>query len=285
MIKILKKALLKNPYLPQECRIVAAYPQTEDTTLFRVRMEDDAAAEHFKHRPGQFVQLSVMGTGECPISIASSPTRHGMLDLCIRKAGRVTDSFHQLGQNALFGLRGPYGNGYPVEVIEGNSLLIVAGGIGMAPLRSLLWYALDHRSRFRDITLMYGTNSRHDFLFKGELLSLQGRTDVKTLLTIAENEDGLWEGERGFVTDLFEKVELDPETTYAAICGPPVMYKFVIQKLLERGFSKGRILMSLERKMKCGIGKCLHCSIGFKYTCIDGPIFTYWDAINMRELI
>lgn len=285
MIEFAQKALLDNPYLPQLCRIVASYPQTDDTMLFRVRLEDDELAEGFEHKPGQFVQLSVIGSGECPISIASSPTRCGFIDLCIRKAGRVTEDFHALGQNALFGLRGPYGNGYPVEVMEENNLLIVAGGLGMAPLRSLLWYALDHRVRFRDVILMYGTKNKDDFLFKGELLSLMGRKDVRTLLAVEEDKYGNWEGETGFVTDLFDKVELDPENTYAAICGPPVMYKFVIEKLLEKGLSKGRILMSLERRMKCGIGKCVHCSVGFKYTCIDGPIFTYWDAINMREMI
>lgn len=285
MIKFAQKSLLENPYMPQPCRIIASTPQTDDTMLFKVRLEDDLLAESFIHKPGQFVQVSVMGSGECPISISSSPTRRGTLDLCIRKAGRVTDAFHNLGQNALFGLRGPYGNGYPVEVMEGQSLLIVAGGIGMAPLRSLLWYALDHRKKFKDVILMYGTKNRDDFLFTQELLSLQGRDDIKTLLTVEEDLDGNWKGDIGFVTELFHKVNLDPENTYAAICGPPIMYKFVINKLLEKGFSKGRILMSLERKMKCGIGKCAHCSVGFKYTCIDGPIFTYWDAINMREII
>ncbi|MBE9504550.1 MAG: FAD/NAD(P)-binding protein [Proteobacteria bacterium] len=285
MIKYEQKALLNNPYLPLSCRIVASTVQTDDTMLFKVRFEDDRDVEAFDHKPGQFVQLSVMGTGECPISIASSPTRHGTIDLCIRKAGRVTEAFHNLGQNAVFGMRGPYGNGYPVEVMEGNNLLIVAGGLGMAPLRSLLWYALDHRHRFKDIILMYGTKNQHDFLFKGELLSLINRNDIKTLLAVAEDIDGSWTGEVGLVTDLFDHAELDAGNTFAAICGPPVMYKYVIEKLLEKGFSKGRILMSLERKMKCGIGKCVHCSVGFKYTCIDGPIFTYWDAINMREII
>ena len=285
MIKYEQKALLQNPYLPQPCRIVASTHQTDDTMLFKVRFEDDRYVETFDHKPGQFVQLSVMGTGECPISIASSPTRHGTIDLCIRKAGRVTEAFHNLGQNAVFGMRGPYGNGYPVEVMEGNNLLIVAGGLGMAPLRSLLWYALDHRDRFKDVILMYGTSNQNDFLFKGELLSLMSRNDIQTLLAVAEDIDGSWKGEVGFVTDLFDHAELDADNTYAAICGPPVMYRYVIEKLLDEGFSKGRILMSLERKMKCGIGKCVHCSVGFKYTCIDGPIFTYWDAINMREII
>jgi len=285
MIQFAQKALSYNPYLPHPCRIVSSTPQTKDTMLFKVRFEDDKLAENFIHKPGQFVQVSVMGTGECPISIASTPTRHGTIDLCIRKAGRVTEAFHELGQNALFGMRGPYGNGYPVEVMEGNNLLIIAGGIGMAPLRSLLSYALDHRSKFKEIILMYGARDRDDFLFVGELLSLQGRNDVKTLLAVENDSDGNWEGEVGFVTDLFHKLDIDAKTTYAAVCGPPIMYKFVIDNLLDLGFSKGNILMSLERKMKCGIGKCVHCSVGFKYTCLDGPIFTYWDAINMREII
>jgi sulfhydrogenase subunit gamma (sulfur reductase) len=274
-----------NIYQPSLARIVRILPQIEDHRLFQLRFEDPGTRQSFTYRPGQFVELSVIGTGEAPISISSSPTRPGVIELCVRKIGRVTETLFRLPLNSLVGLRGPYGNGFPVAEMEKNNLLIIAGGLGMAPLRSLLWYALDNRSKFKEIILMFGAKISEEMLFKYELLSLLDRTDMKCLLTVDKDEEGIWPAQVGVVTRLFDAVEVDPRITYATVCGPPIMYKFVLRKLLERNFSKDRILMSLERRMKCGVGKCGHCSIGYKYTCIDGPIFTYWDAINLPEMI
>ncbi len=274
-----------NIYQPSLARIVRILPQIKDHRLFQLRFEDSEMRQSFTYRPGQFVELSLIGTGEAPISISSSPTRPGVIELCVRKIGRVTEALFRLPLNSLVGLRGPYGNGFPVEEMEKNNLLIIAGGLGMAPLRSLLWYALDNRSKFKEIILMLGARISEEMLFKYELLSLLDRTDMKCLLTVDKDEEGIWPAQVGVVTKLFDAVEVDPEITYAAVCGPPIMYKFVLRKLLERNLPKDRILMSLERRMKCGVGKCGHCSIGYKYTCIDGPIFTYWDAINLPEMI
>lgn len=274
-----------NIYQPSLARIVRILPQIKDHRLFQLRFEDSEMRQSFTYRPGQFVELSLIGTGEAPISISSSPTRPEVIDLCVRKIGRVTEALFRLSLNSLVGLRGPYGNGFPVAEMEKNNLLIIAGGLGMAPLRSLLWYALDNRSKFKEIILMFGARISEEMLFKYELLSLLDRTDMKCLLTVDKDEEGIWPAQVGVVTKLFDAVEVDPEITYAAVCGPPIMYKFVLRKLLERNFPKDRILMSLERRMKCGVGKCGHCSIGYKYTCIDGPIFTYWDAINLPEMI
>lgn len=274
-----------NIYQPSLARIVRILPQIEDHRLFQLRFEDSEMRQSFTYRPGQFVELSLIGTGEAPISISSSPTRPEVIELCVRKIGRVTEALFRLPLNSLVGLRGPYGNGFPVAEMEKNNLLIIAGGLGMAPLRSLLWYALDNRSKFKEIILMFGARISEEMLFKYELLSLLDRTDMKCLLTVDKDEEGIWPAQVGVVTKLFDAVEVDPEITYAAVCGPPIMYKFVLRKLLERNFPKDRILMSLERRMKCGVGKCGHCSIGYKYTCIDGPIFTYWDAINLPEMI
>jgi len=274
-----------NIYQPSLARIVRILPQIKDHRLFQLRFEDSEMRQSFTYRPGQFVELSLIGTGEAPISISSSPTRPGVIELCVRKIGRVTEALFRLPLNSLVGVRGPYGNGFPVAEMEKNNLLIIAGGLGMAPLRSLLWYALDNRSKFKEIILMLGARISEEMLFKYELLSLLDRTDMKCLLTVDKDEEGIWPAQVGVVTKLFDAVEVDPEITYAAVCGPPIMYKFVLRKLLERNFPKDRILMSLERRMKCGVGKCGHCSIGYKYTCIDGPIFTYWDAINLPEMI
>lgn len=275
----------QNPYLPHTARIIRILPQMADHQLFQIRFEDEEIVKSFTYRPGQFVMLSVIGTGEAPFSISSSPTRPGIIGLCVRRIGQVTDALFKLPPNAMVGVRGPYGNGFPVEQLEGNNLLLVAGGLGMAPLRSLLGYALDNRSNFKDVILMYGARNPDEMLFKYELLNLIDRADVKCLLTVDRDESGIWKAHTGVVTKLFDHVEINPAQTYAAICGPDVMFKFVLDKLLQRNLPKDKILMSLERNMQCGVGKCGHCVVGYKYTCLDGPIFTYWDAINLPEMI
>lgn len=274
-----------NPYRPHLARISRIHRMVPDNHLFQLRFLDEALVESWRHRPGQFLELSIIGVGEAPISISSSPTRRGVLELCVRRAGRVTNALYRLSTNALVGVRGPFGNGFPIEAMEGNDLLIVAGGLGMAPLRSLLWYALDRRERFGSITLLYGARSPEEMLFREELLSLADVADMNTLLTVDRDTSGTWKHHVGLLPRLFKKVEVNPARCYAAIVGPPVVYKFCLSELLELKFSKDRILMSLERRMKCGIGKCGHCSVGYKYTCIHGPVFTYWDAINLPEIV
>ena len=274
-----------NPYQPQMARIVRIYKMVEENYLFTLRFLDDRWADTFTHRPGQFVMLSLPGTGEAPFSISSSPTRRGFVELCVRRVGRVTEALYRLSTNDMVGVRGPYGNGFPVEDMMGDNLLLAAGGLGMAPLRSLLWYAIDNRDKFNSITLLYGAKRPADMLFREELVSLVDRTDMRCLLTVDQDPDGSWRNHVGLLPTLFDHADVTPATTYAAVCGPPAVYKFILQRLLGLGFTKDRILMSLERRMKCGVGKCGHCSIGYKYTCIHGPIFTYWDAINLPELI
>ncbi len=276
---------MDNPYLPFPARIVRIHRMAPDNYLFQLRFTDAAVAENWNHRPGQFVELSVIGTGEAPISIASAPTRKGILELCVRQAGRVTGALYRLPTNSVVGIRGPYGNGFPVEAMAGHDLLIVAGGLGMAPLRSLLWYALDYREQFKTVTLMYGARTPEDMLFRDELLSLADVVDLNILLTVDRDPGGNWKHHVGLLPELFKKAEIDPQTTYAAVVGPPIVYKFVLLELLKLNFHKDRILMSLERRMKCGVGKCGHCSVGYKYTCIHGPVFTYWDAINLPEVV
>jgi len=276
---------LDNPYLPHMARITRIHRMVPDNYLFQMRFVDEGLVERWTHRPGQFVELSVVGTGEAPISISSSPTRRGILEFCIRRTGRTTNALYRLPTNALVGIRGPYGNGFPVEQMEGSDLLIVAGGLGMAPLRSLLWYALDRREKFGTVTLMYGARTPAHMLFRDELVSLANVEAINTLLTVDADPAGTWAHHIGLPPELFKKVDLDPARTYAAVVGPPVFYKFILRELLERNFAKNRILMSLERRMKCGVGKCGHCSVGYKYTCIHGPVFTYWDAINLPEIV
>lgn len=284
------RAKAENPYFPKMARIVRRVRSVQDNHVFLVRFDDPELGESFDYKPGQFMELSVIGTGEAPISLSSTPTRKGMLEFCVRRMGRVTNALYRLKDNDVIGLRGPFGNGFPIEEMGGDNLLLIAGGLGMAPLRSLLNYALDMRHKYDRLILMYGTKYPEDVLFRDELESLESREDIECLLTVEQAYDlpdaKPWHGRIGMVTSLFKEIkDLDVENTYAVACGPPIFYKFVIQELLERGFSKDRILMSLERRMECGIGKCGHCGIGYKYTCIDGPVFTYWDAMNLPEMI
>jgi len=277
--------LTGNPYQPHMARIVRIYRMAPDNHLFTVRFLDDALALQFSFRPGQFVMLSLPGVGEAPISISSSPSRPGVLELCVRRAGRVTNALYRLKTNDVVGVRGPYGNGFPIERMQGSDVLFAAGGLGMAPLRSLVWYALDNREKFNHIVLMYGAKNPAEMLFREELVSLVDRSDMTCLLTVDADPTGAWQNHVGLLPTMFDHAALDPPRTYAAVCGPPVVYKYILERLLKLGFSKDRILMSLERRMKCGVGKCGHCSVGYKYTCLHGPIFTYWDAVNLPEMI
>ncbi|MDH3215884.1 MAG: FAD/NAD(P)-binding protein [Candidatus Krumholzibacteria bacterium] len=280
-----RSVVRENPYQPHMARIVRVYNMVADNYLFTLRFVDEQIAGTFTHRPGQFIMLSLPGTGEAPISISSSPSRPGVLELCVRRVGRVTNALYRCRTNDLVAIRGPYGNGFPMEELMGKNVLLVAGGLGIAPLRSLLWYAIDNRGRFENITVMYGARTPQDMLFRDELVSLVGRTDLTCLLTVDEDPGGDWKGHIGLLPQLFDYLAIRPERTCAAVCGPPVVYRFILKRLLDLGFTKDRILMSLERRMRCGVGKCGHCSVGYKYTCIHGPIFTYWDAINLPEMI
>ena len=275
-----------NPFLPEPARIVRTYDLTDDVRFFQVRIADMDKALSFRNRPGQFVMISVLGAGEAPFSISSTPSRPGLLEFCIRKTGVVTNALFRLKENDLIGLRGPYGNGFPVEDMVDKDILIVMGGLGAAPLRSVLLYCLDNRDQFRRVILLHGAKNPAEMIFRDEFLSLKDREDLECYLSVDEDSSGQWTENIGVVTTLFPELEkIDPANTYALVCGPPVMYKFVLQELVNLNIPKDQILMTLERRMKCGVGKCGHCAIDYIYTCLDGPVFTYWDVLHMRELI
>lgn len=275
-----------NPFLPEPARIVRMYPLTEDVKFFQVRIAEMEKALSFKYRAGQFAMMSVLSAGEAPFSISSTPSRPGLLEFCIRKTGIVTEALFRLKENDLVGLRGPYGNGFPVEDMEGKDVLIVMGGLGAAPLRSVLLYCLDNRDRFNRVILLHGAKKPSEMIFRDEFLTLKNREDLECFLAVDQDDTGKWTENIGVVTTLFEKIDdIDPDNTYSLVCGPPVMYKFVLKELVKLNIPKDQILMTLERRMKCGVGKCGHCAIDYIYTCLDGPVFTYWDVIHMRELI
>jgi sulfhydrogenase subunit gamma (sulfur reductase) len=267
-------------------RIVRRYNLTDDVRFFQVRPINRQQVLQLQYLPGQFVVLSLPGTGEAPFSISSTPSRLGLLEFCIREVGTFTKALFGLKENATIGVRGPYGNGFPVEQMKGNDLVIIVGGLGAAPLRSLLLYALDNRDEFGNVYYLYGARTPADMLFREELLDIREREDLQCLLAVNEDPQGIWKLDKGLVTDLFRHIKgIEPRKTYACVCGPPAMYKAVIGELLKYELPKHQILMTLERRMKCGVGKCGHCVIGSIYTCVDGPVFSYWDTIHMKELI
>ncbi len=275
-----------NPFIPEPARVVRTYHLTQDVKFFQIRSVDMEKALSFKYRPGQFAMISVPGAGEAPFSISSSPSRPGLLEFCIRKAGTVTNALFRLKENDQIGLRGPYGNGFPLERMSHKDILIVVGGLGVAPLRSVLLYCLDNRDRFRSVSLLHGAKRPAEMIFREEFFSLKERDDLECHLTVDEDDTGTWAENIGVVTSLFPLLKkIYPSKTYALVCGPPVMYKFVIKEFVKLNIPKDQILMTLERRMKCGVGKCGHCAIDYIYTCLDGPVFTYWDVIHMRELI
>jgi NAD(P)H-flavin reductase len=240
----------------------------------------------FRYQTGQFAMMSILGAGEAPFSISSTPSRPGLLEFCIRRTGTVTNALFNLRENDLVGLRGPYGNGFPVERMYGKDVLIVMGGLGAAPLRSVLLYCLDNRDQFKRVILLHGAKNPGEMLFRQEQLELKRRDDLECHLTVDTDDAGTWTEHTGVVTTLFsELTNIQPENTFGLVCGPPVMYKFVLQEFLKLNIPKDQILMTLERRMKCGVGKCGHCAIDYIYTCLEGPVFSYWDVIHMRELI
>lgn len=274
-----------NIYGLRPVSIVRSLPQIRDHRLFQLQLEDGAAWECFGHQPGQFVEVSIFGKGEAPISIASPPTRPDTLELCVRRTGAVTGALFEMGKGSTFHIRGPYGRGFPLAKLRGRKLLLIAGGLGLAPLRSLLLYALDRRDDFDDIILMYGTNNPDNVLFKYELVGFFDRNDIQYFYSVDRDDEGIWKQYVGVVTGLFDRASLTPADTVAVMCGPSIMYRFVLQKLLGLGFKKDQIYMSLERMMKCGVGKCGHCTLGSKYCCIDGPVFPFTEIENIKEAI
>lgn len=278
---------VENTYLPEPMRIIRRYPLTEDVHFFQVRAVDMERALSLSYLPGQFMMISIPGIGEAPFSISSTPSRPGLLEFGIRKVGRITEQIFKLKENSVIGVRGPYGNGFPIERMQGHDLVIVMGGLGAIPLRSLLLYALDNRDQFGRLYLLYGAKRPKEMLFRKEFLSLMEREDLHCLLTVDKDDTGKWPAHVGLVTSLFRYLtDIDPKKTTVAVIGPPVMYKYVLEEVLKLRIPKHQILMSLERRMKCGVGKCGHCTIGgYIYTCLEGPVFSYWDVIHMKGLI
>ncbi len=262
--------------VPAICTIEKIIDETADIRTYRLKMKDPALMESFNWFPGQFVEFSLLGHGECTFCISSSATRKGYFDCSIKRAGVVTAEIHNnLEEGMDVGIRGPFGNWFPLEEIKGKNLLFVGGGIGLAPLRSLIQYCIDNRKDFKDFTILYGARTSGDLCFKEEIEEWKIDPSLKVILTVDRAED-TWKANVGVVPKILEEV-VKPEVknTKVITCGPPIMIKYTLQSLVKLGFADRDIITTLEMRMQCGLGKCGRCNIGSTYVCKDGPVFTY----------
>jgi NAD(P)H-flavin reductase len=265
-------------------QILATIPLTEHEKLFHIRICDPSERENFSFLPGQFVMLELPGCGEVAISISGSSANREFLELCVRKVGKVTGMLHRLEAGAFVGIRGPFGTHFPMQEMAGSSVLLIAGGLGIVPLRAPIFWANDHRMDYKDITILYGARDPAQILFDYQVEEWRKIYGLN-ILTIVEYPDEHWQGHVGRITDLFDDVYIDPDETFAVVCGPPVMFKHVCGFLSDLGLSRQRMFVSLERRMHCGMGKCCRCNIGSTFTCLDGPVFDYWTVMNLQEAI
>lgn len=274
---------MKNPYQPEQAVIKEIIPETSDTITYRIVFADDSIEKNFKFKPGQFNMLTVFGFGEAPISFSSDP-EETYVGHTVRKVGNVTDALAEKEVGAIIGLRGPYGRGWPIEELEGKNVLIIAGGIGLAPLRPVITQVSKHREKYGQFELIYGARTPGDGLFRNEYEAWGGIPNALLHFTVDRVPKGeTWNGSVGLVTNLIENMNTRPENSLVLICGPEIMMKFTVRALLGKGFSPGQIYVSMERRMKCGIGKCGNCQIGPKFVCKDGPVFTYKELSELVE--
>ncbi|MBI5417413.1 FAD/NAD(P)-binding protein [Candidatus Poribacteria bacterium] len=263
---------MKNEYLPYLMVIKNIIQETFDVKTFRLEFKN--RDEAFTFLPGQFCEFSVFGLGEATFCLASSPTRSEFIECSIKKVGKITTAIHELKVGDIIGIRGPYGKSFPLELIKNKNLLFVGGGIGLAPLRSLIYYCMDNRNDYKNIEIIYGSRTPEDLVYKSDYDVWKQKQNVNLYITV-DRIIGGWSGHVGFVPMYLNELKPSPEDCIAITCGPPIMIKYVIETLAALGFPGDKIITSLEMKMKCGVGKCGRCNIGHTYVCQDGPIFTY----------
>ncbi|NOQ46929.1 MAG: oxidoreductase [Desulfobulbaceae bacterium] len=272
-----------------KAEITNLYPLTRTEKLYQIQIVDPRERKNFNFRPGQFVMLELPGIGEAPFSISSSPIRQGDLELCIRKVGKMTSFLDRVKRGTKVGISGPFGTHFPVEEMVGNDILLIAGGLGIVPLRSPIMSVLENRSRYGLVDIIYGAREPLELLFTYQYETWK-QFDIN-LDIIVDKADEKWTGPVGLITEILQ-TRIDNGTpddfkknTYAIVCGPPVMFKFVCDMLTKAGLPMEKMFVSLERRMHCGRGKCCRCNIGSTYTCIEGPVFDYWSVLNLKEAI
>ncbi|MBW7957596.1 MAG: FAD/NAD(P)-binding protein [Deltaproteobacteria bacterium] len=273
---------MNNIYLPQLAKIEEIRDEAPDVRSFKLVFEDPAVRDSFEFKTGQFGLYSAFGLGESTFCIASSPTRKGFIQCTFRRTGRVTGGLAQLSVGDTMGFRGPYGNWFPVDDWKGKDIVFIAGGIGLPPVRSVIWNVLDRRQDFGNITIVYGARTVADLVYKDELKGWDERDDVTLVQTVDPGgETPEWKGKVGFVPTVLEEAAPSAKNAVAVTCGPPIMIKFVLNSLLKLGFDEGSVYTTLENKMKCGVGKCGRCNVGDVYVCKEGPVYTAAEIKRM----
>ncbi len=272
-----------NIYLPYISEITDIKQETPDTRTYDVRIKKKDEARLFLSRPGQFVEASVFGAGEAPFGLTTSPQEPGMMTFTVRACGKVTNALNEMKVGDEIGIKGPLGNSFLDKIdSKGKDVLVIGGGIGLPPLRSMIDHIFNHRADYHDFTVLYGARTPADRVYKYQLSEWEKKTDLKLIQTV-DVADKEWTGNVGVVTTLFPKLKLDIPNTVVYTCGPPIMIKFVIIELLKLGLPEKQIVSTLERYMKCGVGKCGHCCIGNKYVCTEGPVFDYTEIKGLAE--
>ena len=277
---------MKNPYKPITTIVNDIIVENEscDIKTFVTSFADGGDAATFDYLLGQFAELSVLGSGECPIGIASSPTEQGILMFTIKRAGVVTTMLHRAKIGDCIGVRGPYGNTYPFELMHNKNVLIISGGFAFTTLRSTIKYLLEPENRlhFKEISVIYGARNPGELLYKEDLWYWEKSDGLNMHITVDKGSNG-WNRHEGFVPAILQEIAPNADDTIALVCGPPIMMKYTLPVLQELGFQADAIYLSLEMRMKCGIGKCGRCNIGNRYICTDGPVFSYAELLDLPQ--
>lgn len=280
-MNMISESVNNNPYIPMMAEIQSVEPLTVRDTLFKVMLP-----EPLNHRPGQFVMVSVPGIGECAISISSGPDSGRMLEMVIRKAGNITGVLHELKVSDTIGIRGPFGSGFYLEDFTGKDIVIIAGGLGLVPLRSLIMPIMSHKTDYGRVHLIIGSRTPAETLFRKQIQEWKQQSDSYITELVDDVNFLDWNGEVGLVTDPIHRLSLDVENTLLVLCGPPVMYKFVLMEFkMNFTIPDEQIFVDLERRMRCGLGKCGHCQINHVYCCKDGPVFRYSQLTDLPEAL
>lgn len=269
---------MRNPYQPFEAAIEDIIVETPAIKTFVLRLKED-----FEFKTGQFVELTLPGIGEAPFTPSSDPNVKDKIDVTIMKVGRVTNLLHSVTKNTVVGIRGPFGRGYPLDKFEGKDILIVGGGVGLAPLRSLLFSLFSQIDKYNKVVLRYGARTPSDIIYKDVIPEWKKKKKVDILVSV-DVGDSTWRGNVGLVTTILKDLPVDLNKAVSVVCGPPIMMKFVTLKLLDLGFKPQDIYLSMEKNMSCGLGKCGHCRVGKFYVCKDGPVLTYEDLKGIHDI-
>jgi sulfite reductase subunit B len=268
----------ENPYRPIEAEVIEVISETPTIKTIRFR-----PAEPITFATGQFIEVTIPGVGEAPFTPSSKPSVKDIMEVSVMKVGKVTEKIHELKKGDKIGIRGPFGQGYPVDEFEGKEVLVVGGGCGFAPLRSLMYEFFERSGKFKKLFFRGGCKTPTELVYRSEIGEWTKRKDLDLKLTV-DKDDGSWQGNVGVVTTILDDVDIDYKNAIGVVCGPPIMMKFATKKLLDMGFKETNLYLSMEKNMSCGIGKCGHCRLGTYYACKDGPVFRYDKIKNFNEI-